>query len=802
MGSIYNILFGVTCTSTQCWAVGYSTNTFANVIATDNTLIEHWDAASNSWSITSANASVVGTGLFGVTCTSDSDCVAVGASYNGKADQTLIEHWDGTLWSTSVSPNSSPTSNNDLLSVTCASSSDCWAVGYYKDANGIYQGLIENWNGTLWAIAGSPPPLTQNNLIDGVTCTSASRCWAVGRIQAPPSAGTGLQYIQTLVESWDGTAWTIVNSPNSSATELNGLAGITCTSGSDCWAIGFHFHGPYFRQNLTERWDGSSWTIASSPDRPPTEAFNILTGVACLSGSECWSVGHYSGDGLTDQTLMQYWNGVSWVIVPSVNTNVNDWDDLSAITCSSSSDCWAVGEYSPPISNPYTLIEHWDGAEWSIVTSPNASVDSATTHNNGNYLNGVTCTSGSNCWAVGYAYPDPSGLVADTLIEHWNGTSWSIFASANPSTQHNVLNNVRCVSASDCWAVGYYAASNGTDQTLAEHWDGTTWAVVASANVGGAASDFLSAVSCASSTDCWAVGYYLVGTSPYNDQTLVEHWDGTSWTIVTSPNATTNTPNDLNSLTCVSASECWAVGQYIEPSGARTDQTLIELWDGNSWSIVSSANTSATQANTLNAVTCASASQCWAVGFYVGGTYQALTEFIAPVQLVNVVSRKVHGGAGTFDIDLTNGNGIECRSGGANGDYTLVFTFANPLTSVDGASVTTGTGSISTSGIGPNPNQYTVNLTGVSNAQYLGVTLSSVTDSLGNFSSAIAGSMGVLVGDVNSSRRVDAADVSLVRQQTLQPVTSSNFREDVNASGRIDAADVSVVRQQTLTSLP
>ena len=537
-------------------------------------------------------------------------------------------------------------------------------------------------------------------------------------------------------------------------------------------------------------------------DRAPTEAWNILTGVTCLFATECWSVGAYSGDGLADQTVTEYWNGVSWVIVPSPNTGVNDWNDLNAITCASASDCWAVGQYSPGISNPYTLVEHWDGAEWSVVTSPNASIDSSTTSNNGNYLNGVSCASESSCWAVGYAYPDPSGLVADTLIEHWDGTSWSISASANPSTQHNVLNKVMCVSASDCWAVGYYLASNGTDQTLAEHWDGTIWAVVASANVGGTAGDFLSSVSCASSTDCWAVGYYLVNTSPYNDQTLIEHWDGTAWIVVTSPNATSNTANDLNSVTCASESECWAVGSYIEPSGARTDQTLIELWDGNSWSIVSSANTSTTQANTLNAVTCASASQCWAVGLYVGDTYQALTEFIAPVQLVNVVSRKVHGTAGVFDIDLTNGNGIECRSGGANGDYSLVFSFANALSSVDGVSITAGAANISTSGIGPNPNQYTVNLAGVTNAQVTTVRLSNVTDSAGDFSTAVSASMGVLLGDVNASGRVDAADVSLVRQQTLQPITSANFRDDVNLSGRIDAADVSVVRQQTLTSLP
>src|SRR5205807_2086031 len=151
--SVFDVLTGATCTSTQCWAVGFSTARVARV-AVNNTLIERWDPTSNSWSITSANASVVDTALFGVTCTSDSDCVAVGASYNGKADQTLIEHWDGVLWSTFVSPNSSLTSDNDLLSVTCASSSECWAVGYYKDANGDAAAgsatVLECHRWTLW----------------------------------------------------------------------------------------------------------------------------------------------------------------------------------------------------------------------------------------------------------------------------------------------------------------------------------------------------------------------------------------------------------------------------------------------------------------------------------------------------------------------------------------------------------------------------------------------------------------------------------------------------------------------------
>ncbi len=174
-----------------------------------------------------------------------------------------------------------------------------------------------------------------------------------------------------------------------------------------------------------------------------------------------------------------------------------------------------------------------------------------------------------------------------------------------------------------------------------------------------------------------------------------------------------------------------------------------------------------------------------------------------PLQLTRVVSRMVHGSAGAFDVDLTNGNGIECRSGGVNGDYTLVFTFTNPLASVAGASITSGAGSVVNSNVdGNDSHNYIVNLTGVTNVQVVTVSLSNVTDALGNSSPAVAGSMGVLIGDVNASRRVDAADVSLVRQQTLQPVTSANFRADINASGRIDAADVSIARQQTLTLLP
>jgi hypothetical protein len=174
------------------------------------------------------------------------------------------------------------------------------------------------------------------------------------------------------------------------------------------------------------------------------------------------------------------------------------------------------------------------------------------------------------------------------------------------------------------------------------------------------------------------------------------------------------------------------------------------------------------------------------------------------VPLTSAVSRKAHGNFALFDIplSLTGSPGIECRSGGPNGDHTIVFTFANQLSSVDGATVSRGIGTVSSAWMSSDLYQYVVNLTGVANAQAITIRITNVSDSVGNFSSAISALMGVLLGDVNGSGRVDAADVSLVRQQTLQPITSSNFREDINTSDRIDASDVSIARQQTLTSLP
>src|SRR5439155_23329175 len=157
----------------------------------------------------------------------------------------------------------------------------------------------------------------------------------------------------------------------------------------------------------------------------------------------------------------------------------------------------------------------------------------------------------------------------------------------------------------------------------------------------------------------------------------------------------------------------------------------------------------------------------------------------------SALSRKTHGGAGTFDVPLppTGNVGVECRSGGATNDYQMIINFATSVT-VESASVTSGTGSVS-SFSGSGTSQVTVNLTGVTNVQRITMTLHNVND--GTHMGDVPVSMGVLIGDVNGNAAVNATDVALTKSQVGMLVGSGNFREDVNANGVINSVDVALV---------
>ena len=350
------------------------------------------------------------------------------------------------------------------------------------------------------------------------------------------------------VASAAGT-WSIVRSPNVGAL-FNNLNGVAVVSANDIWTVGSYSNGrggPY--QTLTEHWNGTSWKAIPSPNVAGSKNDELL-GVAAVSATDIWAVGNYDDSNYIKQTLIENWNGTSWQIVPSPSPASN-FNQLNGVTAVTANDIWAVGS-----AFGQTLIENWNGTSWKTVASPNVG--------SGDQLFGVTAVTATDVWAVGFneittTPPD------HTLVEHWNGTSWKIVSSPSPGPSINSLHSVAAVSATNIWAVGDHDLSNHPEQTLIEHWNGTGWKVVSSPSPGGNYNALVGVVA-VSANDIWAVGIS-------DNSTLIEHWNGTSWRVIPSPSPGTN-GNSLNGVAVVTATDIWAVGSYIKSN--RNVKTLIE----------------------------------------------------------------------------------------------------------------------------------------------------------------------------------------------------------------------------------
>jgi hypothetical protein len=292
--------------------------------------------------------------------------------------------------------------------VSCISASSCTAAGGYI-SGGVYRTLIESWNGAAWSIVASPNNGSSDNYLVGVSCVSASSCTAVG------DHYNGAHY-RTLIESWNGAAWSIVASPNN-GNNNNHLDGVSCVAASSCMAVGEDYNGAQYR-TLVESWNGAAWSIVASPNNGG--GTNYLYGVSCVSASSCTAVGYYISGGV-NRTLIESWNGSSWSVVSSPN-NGSSYNVLDGVSCVAASSCTAVGYYGNGGVNN-TLIESWNGASWSVVASPNNGSST-------NSLRGVSCVPAASCTASGDFV---NGTVYRTLIESWNGVS-PIVNSVIPNT--------------------------------------------------------------------------------------------------------------------------------------------------------------------------------------------------------------------------------------------------------------------------------------------------------------------------------------------------------------------------------
>jgi hypothetical protein len=382
--------------------------------------------------------------------------------------------------------------------------------------------------------------------------------------------------------------WNIVTTPPGSATGSNVLLGSACPNAWQCWAVGATISNGQGAEPLFEEWNGTSWAVAPNPS-PPAGAGYALLSVRCVTGSDCWAVGAVLGGTQNNPvaTLTENWNGSAWTVIPSPTPAGAVGAVLEGVSCASQADCWAVGFTTDANGNALTMLtEYWNGSGWSIA----AAAPSGQTYDQ---LNSITCTSQSNCWAVGSAgavqqnpgflpiYPAAAGNQG--LIERWDGTTWSVVPSVSaPSPNGGYLTAVTCVSSSDCWASGSTTDSTGSAATtLMENWNGSGWSTVPSANPPDQPGDILSGVTCLDADRCWAVGASGTNTgggggSQFQPQAFIEAWDGATWSIQPSPNVTASSL--LGSLACVRGDSCWTVGAAVtnSPLNGGAYQTLIE----------------------------------------------------------------------------------------------------------------------------------------------------------------------------------------------------------------------------------
>jgi hypothetical protein len=329
-----------------------------------------------------------------------------------------------------------------------------------------------------------------------------------------------------------------------------------------------------------------SWATANTPS--PGDLNNFLNDAAVLGATDAWTVGGAGSANAEPVTVAEHWDGSTWTASPTPNVGTGA-NYLYGVAGISSSDVWAVGAYVDVSTNRYrSLTLHYTGSSWSLVPSPNVGTNS-------NFLLGVEAVTATDVWAVGYVLDEASSV--KTFILHFNGTSWSIVPSPNPAVSGNYLFGVSATASNDIWAVGAtYVASATNLQTLIVHYNGSSWSKVASPNRVVNTANLLLDVDATSSSQAWAVGF-ANGTEGF--ERVVLKWNGATWSM---PPAAFGA-GKLFAVDSVSPGDVWAAGAA----------GLIQHWDGLTWQVVSAPSDVAMA--TYFGISALPGGQLWAVGF-------------------------------------------------------------------------------------------------------------------------------------------------------------------------------------------
>jgi hypothetical protein len=534
-----------------------------------------------------------------------------------------------------------------LDSVSCAGSAFCVAVGHYYDVSELPTALAEEWNGKVWSVQGSPTILeASSSELNGVSCISSRFCVAVGTYTKDKK---GL----TLAEIWNGLTWTVQPTPNPAKSPLSNLESVSCTSTTNCLAVGSTYEKPPCFDctppitTLAELWTDGAWKL-TAPIAPKAEN-SYLFSVSCISADACYAVGYYEPTFGTDLNLAEFWNGTAWSD-QDIPPSATDFSQLYSVSCTTIDSCTAVGT-SKNSSDVYsTFAERWGGSKWAIEATPDP------TNADGSVLYAVSCASAQQCVAVGEWSMPPDGHPNVPFALYWDGTKWHLSTTSLPPGPviYSGLQGVSCVSSADCIATGYYQSSSGFISTIAESWNGTGWSLEKAAEVGEVPS-YLYGVSCRTGSPCMAVGYFTDGAG--GTRALAELRTSGTWTIVVTPNASEgDDTSSLVSVWCSNQQNCLAVGDYQSRAGSY--RTLVEAWNGKSWSIQTTPNPAGASDSYLDYISCTSPTACIAVGYYSTAAFASL----AFSETWNGKSWSVAATPRISGASYTLFNGVSCTS--------------------------------------------------------------------------------------------------------------------------------------------
>jgi len=328
------------------------------------------------------------------------------------------------------------------------------------------------------------------------------------------------------------------------------LFAASASSPNDIWAVG----------QSTIHFDGTTWTAFSAP-RIKGDNTSFLQGVVAISPTLAWAAGNVT-DGAHSGQVIEQWNGTKWSLFPAPKFGKKERADVFAMTSSSANDVWAIGSLvNLGTGLVSSLFEHWNGTSWSATT----------VESNNQFLFGASADAANDAWAVGFNGSDS----ITTSAMHWDGTNWKSVATPNVGEGTNKLNAVVALAPNDVWAVGFSTPAAPPKQTatltLIEHFDGTRWVVVPSPNVGPNSanrSNRLLGLTANSTNDVWAFGSYFAADGSGHQMTLLLHWDGTSWTVASSPSPTKGGfPCDLLWAGVVSSpGDVWILGSVHDGS--------------------------------------------------------------------------------------------------------------------------------------------------------------------------------------------------------------------------------------------